>query len=144
GMALLFGVMVVVIITAAGMITQGVRIGVVDWLSLLAVLLTGALLFRALGLALGYMFGPNSAPVVLNLLYMPMAFASGLWMPITFLAPVVRNTAPYLPASPCAQLASGPVGATLLGASARHALIPAAFTVVFLIVAVIPSKRDEG
>ena len=39
GMALLFGLMVVVIITAAGMITQGVRIGLVDWLSLLGVLL---------------------------------------------------------------------------------------------------------
>lgn len=144
GMALLFGVMVVVIITAAGMITQGVRIGVVDWLSLLAVLLTGALPFGALGLALGYMFGPNSAPVVLNLLYMPMAFASGLWMPITILPPVVQNIAPYLPTYHYAQLAIGTVGATPIGDSARHALILAAFTVVFLIVAVIAYKRDEG
>src|SRR5690554_7788033 len=38
--------------TAAGMITQGVRIGIVDWLSLLGILLSGALPFGALGLAL--------------------------------------------------------------------------------------------
>jgi len=144
GMALLFGLLVVVIITAAGMIAQGVRVGILDWLSMLGVLLTGALPFGALGLAIGYMFGPNSAPVVLNLLYMPMAFASGLWMPITLLPPVVQNIAQYLPTYHYAQLAIGTVGATPLGDSARHALILAAFTVLFLVVAVIAYKRDEG
>lgn len=144
GMALLFGLLVVVIITAAGMIAQGVRVGILDWLSMLGVLLTGALPFGALGLAIGYMFGPNSAPVVLNLLYMPMAFASGLWMPITLLPPVVQNIAQYLPTYHYAQLAIGTVGATPLGDSARHALILATFTVLFLVVAVIAYKRDEG
>ncbi|HEX7001882.1 MAG TPA: ABC transporter permease [Trueperaceae bacterium] len=144
GMALLFGAMVVVVVTAAGMITQGVRIGILDWLSLLGVLLTGALPFGALGLALGYMFGPNSAPVVLNLLYMPMAFASGLWMPITILPPVVQSIAKYLPTYHYAQLAISTVGATPIGDSARHALILVGFTVLFLIVAVIGYKRDEG
>ncbi len=144
GMALLFGLMVVIVITAAGMVTQGVRIGMLDWLSLLGVLLSGALPFGALGLAIGYMFGPNSAPVVLNLLYMPMAFASGLWMPITVLPPVVQQIAAYLPTYHYAQLALGTVGATPLGNPAMHAIVLAGFTVFFLIVAVIGFKRDEG
>src|SRR5690606_24683825 len=96
-----------------------------------------ALPFGALGLAIGYMFGPNSAPVVLNLLYMPMAFASGLWMPITVLPPVVQQIAAYLPTYHYAQLALGTVGATPLGNPAMHAIVLAAFTVFFLIVAVI-------
>lgn len=144
GMALLFGAMVVVIITVAGMTLQGVRIAPLDWLSLLGILLLGAFPFGALGLALGYLFGPNSAPVVLNLLYMPMAFASGLWMPITILPPVVQNIAPYLPTYHYAQLALGTVGATPLGNATQHALILAAFTAVFLVIAVIAYKRDEG
>ena len=144
GMALLFGALVVVVITVAGVVTQGVRIALLDWLSLFGVLLLGAFPFGALGLALGYLFGPNSAPVVLNLLYMPMAFASGLWMPITILPPVIQNAAPYLPTYHYAQLALGTVGATPIGDAARHALILAAFTAVFLIVAVIAYKRDEG
>ena len=144
GMALLFGALVVVVITAAGAITQGVRIALLDWLTLFGVLLLGAFPFGALGLALGYLFGPNSAPVVLNLLYMPMAFASGLWMPITILPPVVQNIAPYLPTYHYAQLAIGTVGGTPLGDAGRHALLLAAFTVLFLIVAVIAYKRDEG
>lgn len=144
GMALLFGALVVVIITLAGVVTQGVRIPILDWLSLLGILLLGAFPFGALGLALGYLFGPNSAPVVLNLLYMPMAFASGLWMPITILPPVVQSIAPYLPTYHYAQLALGTIGATPLGNAATHALVLAAFTATFLIIAVVAYKRDEG
>ena len=40
------------------------------------VLVIGALPFCAIGLAFGYLVGPNSAPAVLNLVYLPMAFAS--------------------------------------------------------------------
>jgi ABC-2 type transport system permease protein len=144
GMALLFGALVVIVITLAGTLTQGVRIAPLDWLALFGVLLLGAFPFGALGLALGYLFGPNSAPVVLNLLYMPMAFASGLWMPVTILPPVVQSVATYLPTYHYAQLALGTVGATPLGDATRHALILAAFTAAFLVIAVIAYKRDEG
>src|SRR5690606_12301886 len=128
----------------AAFLMHGVRIALLDWLSLLGVLLLGVLPFGALGLAIGYLFGPNSAPVVLNLLYMPMAIASGLWMPITVLPPVVQSVAPYLPTYHYAQLALRPVGATPPRHAARHALVLAGFAAVFLVVAVAAYKRDEG
>lgn len=144
GMALLFGALVVILITVAAMLMHGVRIGFGDWLAMFGILLVGAFPFSALGLALGYLFGPNSAPVVINLLYMPMAFASGLWMPITVLPPIVQDIAPYLPSYHYAQLALGTIGAAPMGNSVTHALILAAFTLAFLVIAVAAYKRDEG
>ena len=144
GMALLFGAMVVVTLTLAAMVIQGVRVAFLDWLYMLGVLLLGVFPFASLGLAIGYLFGPNSAPVVINLLYMPLAFASGLWMPITILPPVIQDIARFLPTYHYAQLAVGTVGATPLGDSAVHALVLAGFTALFLALAVFAYKRDEG
>ena len=68
-------------------------------------LIAGAVPFCALGLAIGYFAGPNSAPPLVNLLYLPTSFASGLWIPIEMLPPVVQTIAPYLPPYHLAQLA---------------------------------------
>ena len=65
-----------------------------------------------MGLAFGYLIGPNSAPAVLNLVYLPMAFAAGLWIPITQLPDVVQAVAPFLPPYHFAQLALGTFGAS--------------------------------
>jgi len=144
GMSLLFGVLVVVIVTLAGVITQGVRFEFLEWLRLLGTLLLGVFPFAALGLLIGFLFGPNSAPMVLNLVYMPMAFASGLWMPITILPQSIQNIAQYLPTYHYAQLALGAIGAQPLASPATHYLVLAGFTVVFLSLAVWAYWRDEG
>lgn len=144
GMSLLFGALVVVIVTLAGVITQGVRFDALEWLRLLGTLLLGVFPFAAVGMFIGYMFGPNSAPMVLNLLYMPMAFASGLWMPITVLPETIQNIAQFLPTYHYAQLALGAIGAQQLANPATHYLVLAAFTLVFLTLAVWAYWRDEG
>jgi len=144
GMALVFATLVVVTLSVAAMVTQGVRFAVADWLTMLGVLLIGVFPFATLGLAIGYTFGPNSAPVVINLLYMPMAFASGLWMPITILPPVVKSIAEFLPTYHYAQLVIGTVGGTPLGNASVHLIVLAGFTLAFLALAAFAYKRDEG
>lgn len=143
-MATLFGALVVILVTGAAMGLQGVRIGFGSWLGLLAVLLTGVLPFSALGLAFGFLFGPNSAPMVLNLLYMPMAFASGLWIPIQAMPDVVQRIAVYLPSYHYAQLALGTIGAAPRADAMTHAAVLAAFTVAFFFLALWAYRRDEG
>ena len=64
-----------------------------------------------MGLAFGYLVGPNSAPAMLNVIYLPMAFASGLFIPIDQLPAFVQGIAPALPPYHFAQLALGTVGA---------------------------------
>jgi ABC-2 type transport system permease protein len=122
----------------------GVRMPATQWASLGLVLIIGALPFSAMGLAFGYLVGPNSAPAMLNLVYLPMAFASGLWIPIHQLPAFVQEIAPALPPYHFAQLALGTVGAAESGSPAMHAVVLLAFTAFFLIVAAWGFRRDEG
>jgi ABC-2 type transport system permease protein len=64
-----------------------------------------------LGFAIGYVAGPNAAPAVVNLVYLPLAFASGLFLPPEQLPVFVQRVAPYLPTYHYAQLAWNSIGA---------------------------------
>ena len=137
--ALIIGALFIV-----GATLGGVRMPATQWISLGLVLVIGALPFSAMGLAFGYLVGPNSAPAVLNLVYLPMAFASGLWIPIHQLPAFVQGIAPALPPYHFAQLALGTVGAAEGGSQALHAVVLLAFTAFFLVVAAWGFRRDEG
>lgn len=127
-----------------GATVGGVRMTPSQWISLGLVLILGALPFSAMGLAFGYLVGPNSAPAMLNLIYLPMAFASGLWIPIHELPDFVQSIAPALPPYHFAQLALGTVGAAAAGSQAMHVVVLLAFTALFLTVAAWGFRRDEG
>ncbi len=121
-----------------------VRMELAGWCSLIGLLLGGMIPFVALGLWLGYLAGPNSAPVIANLIYLPLAFASGLFIPVEGLPSVVQSIAPYLPSYHIAQL-----GWTYLGAGdgvgiSIHLLWLAGYTVIFLVLARWAYLRDEG
>lgn len=122
----------------------GVRMPATQWTSLGLVLIIGALPFSAMGLAFGYLVGPNSAPAMLNVVYLPMAFASGLFIPIHQLPSFVQGIAPALPPYHFAQLALGTVGAAESGSQAVHAVVLVAFTAFFMTVAAWGFRRDEG
>lgn len=143
-MALIFASMAVVALTLVAMLTGLVRFELLDWLRMYGVAMLGVFPFAALGLAVGYLFGPNSAPMVLNLFYTPLAFASGLWMPIEVLPPIIQKVAVYLPTYHYAQLVVSTTGATALGAASTHLLVLAGTTVVFLALAAWAYFRDEG
>ena len=57
----------------------------------------GALPFCALGLLLGTLVKGQGAPAVINMLYLPMAFLSGLWFPLQALPKAIQAIAPALP-----------------------------------------------
>lgn len=136
--------LIIVALFALGASVGGVRMPAGQWVALALVLVVGALPFSAMGLAFGYLVGPNSAPAVLNLVYLPMAFASGLWIPISQLPALVQAAAPFLPPYHLAQLALGTFGASEGGSPVVHLAALAAFTVAFLAVAAWGYRRDEG
>jgi ABC-2 type transport system permease protein len=131
--------LLITLATTAG----GVRLPLSSWAALSGVLLLGAIPFCALGLAAGYLTGPNAAPAVINLVYLPMAFASGLWIPIEALPALVKSLAPFLPAYHLAQLALASVGAGLGAPPWTHVAALAGFTIVGLSLAVWGYRRDE-
>lgn len=153
-LAYFFGKLVVVLLfglaVTAGLFTLGLTVGKVELsastlASLGAVLIAGAIPFGAFGLALGSWAGPNSAPAVVNVLYLPLAFAGGMWVPIQALPSLFQKIAPWLPTYHFSQLALGVLDADQGRFSwIASTAVLAVFTVVSLLFARAGFRRDEG
>ena len=144
-MVLLFAAILTAALFALGAAAGEVRMPAGRWLSLAAILIAGALPFGAFGLAIGSWAGPNSAPAVVNVLYLPLAFASGMWVPIQALPKLFQALAPWLPSYHFSQLALRVMGADQGRFSwVESAAALAVFTAVSLLVARIGYRRDEG
>jgi ABC-2 type transport system permease protein len=142
--SMIFSAIIVIALFLLGITLGGVRMPVANFASLLGTLVAGSLPFSAMGLALGYFTGPNSAPPMINLIYLPMSFCSGLWVPFMFLPKVVQRIALVLPPFHLSQLALGIVGAGTHQSAATHWEVLLAFTMICLGVARIGFQRDQG
>lgn len=134
---------ILLLLTISGIAFAGLRLSFPMWLRLAVTLVTGAVPFCALGLAIGYWAGPNSAPGVVNLINMPMSIASGLWIPLNFLPALLRRVAVWLPPYHYSQLALATIGAGRGGSIVGHVAALAGFTAVCLVVARAGYRRDE-
>lgn len=139
---LLFALASLVLLIIYGMVVGGVRQDLIVWINVVARLLAGSLPFIALGFAIGYLSGPNVAPAAANLVYLPMTFASGFFLPLERLPDFVQRTAPYLPTYHFAQLAWSAVGARSQPLS-TSLLWLAGYSVVFFAIAVWAYQREE-
>jgi ABC-2 type transport system permease protein len=140
--ALVFSLVALLLLFGCGIVAAGIREPLAVWVTMIARLLGGSLPFIALGFAIGYWSGPNAAPAVANLIYLPLSFASGLFVPISQLPDVVQRIAPYLPSYHYAQLAWSALGAgsESLGTSLSWL---AGYTALFLTLAVRSYRREE-
>jgi ABC-2 type transport system permease protein len=143
GMATLFCAVIITGLFTLGATFGGVRFDPAVWAQLFVSLVCGALPFCALGLAIGYLAGPNSAPAIVNVIYLPLSFASGLWVPVEFLPKFMKQIAPFLPPYHLAQLALKIIGATP-GRVSTNIVALASFSVLFIAIAAFAYRRDEG
>jgi ABC-2 type transport system permease protein len=134
-MAMVFAAIISLLLAALAWGLAGVRMPAAQALGLLAVNVAGVLPFAAIGMCVGAVLGGNSAPVVLNLLYLPMSFLSGLWMPLSMLPGWLAGIAPVWPAYHLSQLALKIVGHDGGGAAWLHLLVLAGLTAVFFTLA---------
>ncbi len=141
--SMVFSSIIVLALFGLGVASGGVRMSLPMFARLFAILVAGSLPFSAMGLALGYFTGPNSAPPAINLIYLPMSFCSGLWVPFMFLPKIVKQIALVLPPYHLSQLALGAVGAGSHGSSVKHWEVLIAFTMICLGVARIGFQRDQ-
>ena len=74
----------------------------------------------------------NAAPGIVNLIYLPMSFVSGLWIPIQYLPHWLQRIAPALPTYHLAQLMLGIFGYANQSSVASHWYGLAGFTLVML------------
>ena len=141
--ALSFGAIVVALLCGLGAAFGGVRMPVWQWLAMGGALIAGAIPFCALGLAIGNFAGPNSAPAMVNMIYLPMAFCGGLWIPFQFLPKGIRAIAPLLPSFHLSQIALRILGAPTQGAAATHVAALAGFTLLFAGIAWLGHLRER-
>lgn len=134
-MAMLFAIVIFTLLAAIGTTLGGVRLPLESWSALLVVEVLGVLPFCAIGLLVGTVVNGQGAPAIINLIYLPMSFLSGLWMPLTTLPAAVRGIAPLWPAYHLGQLALGAVGQPNDGRPLVHVAALAGVTVVFLFLA---------
>jgi ABC-2 type transport system permease protein len=102
---LAFSTVIVLALILVGVTAGGVHLSFLQGAALFLVLVLGSVPFCALGLAIAYFVGPNSAPAIVNLLYLPLSFCSGLWVPVNMLPHFLQRIAPALPPYHLGQLA---------------------------------------
>jgi ABC-2 type transport system permease protein len=134
-MAVLFGAIILVLLAALAVGVAGVKLSALQWLALVATCLVGVLPFSALGLWLGTLVSGRGAPALINLVYLPMAFLSGLWVPLTMLPGFLQTAAPAWPAYHLAQIAQKVVGVDAGRPLLLHVGVLVAITVVFFLLA---------
>ncbi len=144
GAAMAFGALIVLALGISAAVLGGVHLALGQWVLLAAVLVFGTVPFCALGLALGFAVGPNSAPAVVNLLHLPAALASGLWMPVEMLPTGLRVLAPWLPQYHLGQLALAAVGLARDPRPAWNLAMLTAWAVAGIAAAAYTWRRDEG
>jgi len=121
-MAALFALIIYIVLAAMAAGLGGVRLGIAQWLLLGSIAVLGVLPFCALGLVIGSRANASAAPAMINFIYLPMAFLSGLWMPLSMLPGFISQIAPLWPAYHLAQLALGVVGQNVSGSAPGHVL----------------------
>jgi ABC-2 type transport system permease protein len=102
--AIAFGLIIVSILTTLGVTLGGVHLIATELAKMLGVAVLGSTSFASLGLLLALIVPATAAPGIVNLIYLPMSFASGLWMPIDSLPKVVQHIAVVLPTYHLSQL----------------------------------------
>ena len=143
--AMLFSLAISLAMLSIGVVFAHVRLAPLQVVELVAVLVGATIPFGAIGLALGYIAKPNSAPAIVNLVYLPLSFCSGLWIPIFLLPKFLQKVAQALPPFHISQLALRAVGMSReTGSIAGHVQALAGFTLLFLGIAVVLYRRDEG
>jgi ABC-2 type transport system permease protein len=142
--AVAFAAMTLVVLFPFAYLAGGVRLDAAVWATLAFRVLLGSIPFIALGFAIGYLSGPNSAVAVINLIYLPTAFASGLFFPKQLLPEFIQRISPYLPLHFFGQLGWDAVGAPTEESVTTDWLYLAAYGVAFFIVALWAYRREES
>jgi ABC-2 type transport system permease protein len=123
-----FAAGVTLVVVAAALAAGRVPLTPVQILTLTAVNVLGSLPFCALGLFVGTLAGARSAPVLVNLLFLPMIYLSGILIPLPEEFASIQLVSPAYHLS---RLALSVAGASIDSAPLVHAAVIAGVTLLF-------------
>ena len=143
-LTLAFSLIIVILLFSIGAIFGGVRLFAYQWILMMVTLLLGSLPFCAIGMTLGLFLKASSAPATVNLIYLPMGFLSGLWLPITMLPEFMQQFANLLPPYHLAQLTLKVVDMDIAAPVFLHIGVLTLYTFVFIFLALKAyNKKDK-
>jgi ABC-2 type transport system permease protein len=102
--AVAFGLIIVSILTVIAVSLGGVSLTSTELIKMFGMTIVGSISFASMGLLLALLVPANAAPAIVNLIYLPMSFLSGLWMPLRFMPHWLQRSAPALPTYHLSQL----------------------------------------
>jgi ABC-2 type transport system permease protein len=108
--SLVFALLALLVLFAYAFVAGGVRLSPETWLGLTVKLLIGSFPMMGMGMAIGYSTSANAAPAVTNLIYLPMSFISGIFVPINQLPSAIQSIGKLLPLYHYSQLPLSSVG----------------------------------
>jgi len=130
-MAMLAAATVSVLLMALAIGVGGVELSAWQCLRLLVTGILGVVPFCAMGMLIGTLVKGQAAPGVVNLIYLPMAFLSGLWIPLSMFPSFLQKAAPIWPSYHLNRIALDSVGFE------QGALWPALLVLVGISVAML-------
>lgn len=142
--AVAFGLIIASILCLIGIFAAGVHLSAWEFLGICGMSVIGGVPFACMGLLLAMLLPANSAPGIVNLIYLPMSYCSGLWMPISLLPKWIQHAAPMLPTYHLAQLMLRVIGYAQPADALRHVIALAGFAMLFLGCAWIAFARAES
>jgi ABC-2 type transport system permease protein len=142
-MSAVFGLIIIALMGLCGGLLGGVRLSAGEWAELAAVLVFGAVPFCLIGLAIGLAVSPAAAPGIVNLIHLPLAFVSGLALPVEAMPAAIRTLAQALPQYHLGQLALGAIGYARQPEPLTHVLVLAATTLVAGVMAARAYRRHS-
>lgn len=127
-MAMLFSALISVSLIAACLLLSPLRLGFARNAAVLVTMVAGSLPFCAIGLFIGARVSGRTAPAVVNLVYLPLIYLSGLFIP---LPAAIRFVALFSPAFHLNQLALGHAGVGSILSWTMHLAVLVGVTVLF-------------
>jgi ABC-2 type transport system permease protein len=138
-----FATIIVSLLTLMGIFFGGVHISPLEYVRMVALIIVGCIPFASLGLLLALLAPFNAAPGIANMIYLPMSFLGGLWMPIEILPHFLQVLAPIFPTYHLKQLMLGVFHYPGAGSTASHWLALTIFTFLMLFCAGYAFRRRE-
>jgi ABC-2 type transport system permease protein len=139
-----FGLVISIALMLLGATLGGVTMTATQAVSLAGIVIAGAMPFAAMGFLLACLLPPSAGSGIINLIYLPLSFASGFFLPVSDLPHWLQAVAPALPTYHFAQIALAVFGFAPVSGMALHWAVLGGFTVLMLAAAWITFVRSEA
>ena len=139
-----FATIIFAILSTIGVTMGHVHMTHQQWLHLALTVLGGVLPFSAMGLLLAMLVPSTAATGIVNLIYLPMSFLSGLWIPLEGLPKWLSRTAFLWPTWHLGQLAVHSIGYKITWPVWQHVVWLTGFTVLSLAAATVLFQRNAS